>query len=372
VKVLHVINSLRSGGAEKLLEDLLPRMNGQEGVQIEVLLLTDKGNVFDKGLREAGIPIYVVPLKSVYNPLNVFYLRRHILKNKYDIVHVHLFPASYWVALAARSILTARPKLIFTEHSTHNRRRTKRYLKNIEKLVYSTYHKVVSVSSQVQENLIDWLNPNDKSKFIVIENGTDVEKFSLAKPYMKNEICNTFSDNTKLVCMVGRFTEAKDQVTLIKAIAKLPENVHLLLIGDGPLREENEMLCENIGVSERVHFLGFREDVPRILKTIDVVVLSSKWEGLPLSLIEAMAAGKPVIGSNVQGIVDVLRNKEMVFQMGDSSELAKKIFSLLDDKNTCNILLEENAKKVAAYSVKYTASRYLDLYKELVNNDLTP
>jgi len=171
---------------------------------------------------------------------------------------------------------------------------------------------------------------------------------------------------------VGRFTESKDQATLIKAIAKLPENVHLLLIGDGPLREENETLCENIGVNERVHFLGFREDVPRILKTVDVVVLSSKWEGLPLSLIEAMAAGKPVIGSDVQGIVDVLGNKEMLFQMGDSSELAGKIFSLLNSKDICSVLLKENAKKVAAYSVNYTASKYLDLYKELVNNDLTP
>jgi len=366
VKVLHVINSLKAGGAEKLIEDLLPRMNGRDGIQIDALLLTDEGNVFGKSLIEAGIPIYVVPLKSVYNPLNIIYLRRHILKHKYDMIHVHLFPASYWVAMAKRSILAWKPKLVLTEHSTHNKRREKWYLRGLEKFVYSTYDRVISVSKQAQENLIRWLNPTDKSKFLVIENGVDIEKFAQAEPYKKSEICDSFSDDTKLICMVGRFTEAKDQATLIKAMTKIPDNVHLLLVGEGPLKEENKALSKEIGVKDKVHFLGFRNDIPRILKTIDIFVLSSNWEGLPLALVEGMAAGKPVIGSNALGIKEVLTGAGLLFPVGNSDELARKINELVCEKSKYEETSRKCQERASNYSLERMVERYVSVYTELL------
>ena len=106
--------------------------------------------------------------------------------------------------------------------------------------------------------------------------------------------------------MVARFSEQKDQPTLIKAIKELPENVHLLLIGEGTLKQKNENLAKEIGVSDKVHFLGFRNDVERILKTVDIVVLSSNWEGFGLAAAEGMAAGKPVIASKVEGLREIV------------------------------------------------------------------
>jgi len=364
VKVLHVINSLKAGGAEKLIEDLLPRMNGRDGIQIDALLLTDEGNVFGKSLIEAGIPIYVVPLKSVYNPLNIIYLRRHILKHKYDMIHVHLFPASYWVAMAKRSILAWKPKLVLTEHSTHNKRREKWYLRGLEKFVYSTYDRVISVSKQAQENLIRWLNPTDKSKFLVIENGVDIEKFAQAEPYKKSEICDSFSDDTKLICMVGRFTEAKDQATLIKAMTKIPDNVHLLLVGEGPLKEKNEDLAKEIGVKDRVHFLGFRNDIPRILKTIDIFVLSSNWEGFGLAAVEGMAAGKPVIASDVPGLRDIVKGAGLLFPAGNSDELTRKINVLVCENSEYEEISKKCQERAKNYSLERMVEQYVKVYKE--------
>jgi len=368
VKVLHVINSLRSGGAEKLLEDLLPRMNGQEGVQIEVLLLTDKGNVFDKGLREAGIPIYVVPLKSVYNPLNIFYLRRYILKNKYDVVHVHLFPAFYWISFACIALGRNKPKLVLTEHSTYNRRRKYAFLRPFERYVYYTYGRLISISSQTQSNLMQWLKVSNTTKFIVIENGISLDKFKQATPYEKSKIASGLKESDKLVIMVARFTEQKDQSTVIKAMLDLPEDIHLLLIGEGPLLEENRSLVSKLGLQNRVHFLGFRDDVPRLLKSSDVVVLSSHWEGFGLAALEGMAAVKPVVVSDVPGLREVVYGAGLLFKPGDNKDLSIKMAQLFHDQCLYDEVSKRCMEMAENYSIQKTVQGYIDVYKSLVKD----
>ena len=366
MKVLHVINSLRSGGAEKLLEDLLARMNGQEGIQIEVLLLTDKGNVFDKGLREAGIPIYVVPLKSVYNPLNIFYLRRHILKNKYDIVHVHLFPAFYWISFACTALGRNKPKLVLTEHSTYNRRRKYDFFRPFERYVYSKYGRLISISSQTQSNLMQWLKVSDTTKFIVIENGISIDKFKHATPYEKSNIANGLKESDKLVIMVARFTEQKDQSTVIKAMLDLPEDIHLLLIGEGPLLDKNRSLADGLGLQNRVHFLGFRDDVPKLLKSSNVVVLSSHWEGFGLAAVEGMAAGKPVVASDIPGLREVVCGAGLLFRPGDSKDLSIKMAQLFGDQCLYDEVSKRCMEMAENYSIQKTVQGYIKVYKSLV------
>lgn len=131
MRILHIINNLGSGGAEKLIEQLLPILNKKNQVRADVLLLTDEGNVFEKDLHDNGVRVSVVPLRKPKSPRNVFYILRHIQQGKYDIVHAHLFPALYWTAFAARLISQDRPVFFVTEHSTHNRRRGKWFLRPV-------------------------------------------------------------------------------------------------------------------------------------------------------------------------------------------------------------------------------------------------
>ena len=105
MKILHVINNLGSGGAEKLIEQFVPLMNEKEHVQADVLLLTDVGNVFDEHLKDNGVNVTVVPLRNPKNPLNVFYLKRHIVQGNYDVVHAHLFPTFYWISIVSRLMI---------------------------------------------------------------------------------------------------------------------------------------------------------------------------------------------------------------------------------------------------------------------------
>lgn len=370
MKVLHVINNLGSGGAEKLIEEFLPLMNNFEGVKADVLLLTDKNNVFDKHLKKCGVKVDVIPIRNLYSLANVYYIRKYIVEGDYDIVHAHLFPAFYWVSIASKLIAKNKPKFVMTEHSTHNKRREKKYLRCVEKIMYSSYDKIISISQSVQDNLIRWLQPKpeDIKKFIVIQNGINIEKFMEAKPYNKAEINSKFTQDTKLICMVGRFSKQKDQLTLIKAMEKLPSDVHLLLVGEGPLKEKSQNFAKEIGVEDRVHFLGFRDDVPRILRTVDIVVLSSHWEGFGLAAIEGMAAGKPVIASNVPGLRGIVQNAGLLFEKSNANELCDKIKMLLVDSKKYEIVKKKCMEKAYEYTVGEMVDKYLNIYKNVLND----
>ncbi|WCM14577.1 glycosyltransferase [Priestia filamentosa] len=365
MKILHVINSLSSGGAEKLIEDSLPLMNRIEGIEVEVLLLTNHKNVFDKGLRNNNIKISVLPKNRIRSLRNIYDIRQQIIKGRYDIVHAHLFPSNYWVSLACMLFINNRPKLVVTEHNTHNRRRNKKYFKYIDKFIYSSFDKIISISEKTQENLILWINPSEENqkRFTVVDNGVNLQRFFDAKPYNKSEINLQFDENVKLVCMTGRFTQQKDQNTLIKAIKNLPQNVHLLLIGEGELKKQNEELAKNLGVSNRVHFMGFRNDVDRILCSCEIVALSSHWEGFGLAAVEGMAVGKPLIASNVSGLKEVVNNYGMLFEKGNVKEVTNLISKLLKDENLYNELSKKSLIRAQHYDIKVMVNKYINVYK---------
>ncbi|MGE7905348.1 glycosyltransferase [Peribacillus sp. NPDC094092] len=362
MKVLHIINNLGSGGAEKLIEESLPLFNKIEGVKVDVLLLTDDNNVFQNNLNEFNVN--VLPLKKVYSPLNIFYIRNFIIKGKYNIVHTHLFPTNYWTSIASKLIFKNKPSFITTEHNTHNRRREKFYFRYLDRIIYSNYSRVISISQKTQENLTSWLDSKQKSfeKYLVIENGINFEKFHKSKPYLKSQINEKFNEEKILICMVGSFSKQKDQITLIKAMKGLSEDVHLLLIGEGSLKAQNEYLAKELGIEHRIHFLGFRNDVARIYKTSDIVVLSSKWEGFGLAAVEGMATGKPVIASDVTGLKEVVEGAGILFKKGDSLDLAENINNLIINGEEYNKVSDKCLKRASNYSIEKMVEGYMNLY----------
>ena len=366
MKVLHIINNLGSGGAEKLLEDLIPLMNKMENVEADILLLTDEKNVFYDSLINKGVKIDVVKYRNMYDIRNIFEIKKYIVYGDYDIVHSHIFPTQYWVALSRLFIRNKKVKFITTEHSTHNRRREKFYFRLIDRLIYSQYDSIISITKKTRDNLINWIDPKRKKidKHVVIENGVDIQKIKEALPYKKSELIEGVSENTKIVCMVGRFSEAKDQPTLIRAISKLAEEIHLVLVGEGPLIDKNKELVDELGISKRVHFLGFRHDIPRILKTADIVVLSSHWEGLSLASIEGLASSKPFIGSSVDGLVEVVDGYGVLFKQGHSEELVLIINQLLNNPSFYNEIKQKCFIRSENYSIQNTVTNLLKTYRK--------
>ena len=368
MKVLQIINNLSSGGAERLIDEMVPLMSKTTDIEIDVLLLTDKNNVFGEKLTVNGIKIDVIPLKKPRNPLNIYYIRKYIMEGKYDIVHAHLFPTIYWVSIASKLIFKDNPKFVMTEHSTHNRRRERSYLRHLEKFIYSSYNRIISISQSTQSNLISWLKPgnNELDRFIVVENGVDIDKFRNALPYKKSELSTSFKDDSKLLCMIGRFSKQKDQATLIKTMKYLSEDIHLILAGEGELKAQNEKLAKEIGVDDRVHFLGFRDDIERIIKTSDIGIQSSNWEGFGLAAVEVMASGKPVLASDVQGLKEVVEGHGLVFSGGNQEELSTYINKLLDDYDFYNQISNRCSRRAEDFKIDSMAKSMISLYRMLV------
>lgn len=359
MRILQLTNKLLTGGAEKLIVDSAP-FYLKKGIDMDFLLLDGtKHPLFSILKSNRGLKVYSLGKGNVYNPFLVFKIIPFL--KKYDIVHVHLFPALYWVAIAKQLSFT-NTKIVFTEHSTLNRRRNLAG-KYLDRYIYGKYSKIVAISELVRSNLKKHLNFDD-DHFCVIKNGVDLEKILLASPSTYDFFENQPS-NQKIIVQVSSFIYPKDQKTVIEALNYLPQNIKLILVGDGELRSDCEKLVENLNLGDRVNFLGVRMDVPRLLKSSDIIVLSSVYEGLSLSSIEGMASGKPFIASDVPGLTEVVKDAGVLFPQGNAKELASHILKLIDDpvyySKVSNACLERSKK----FDINTMVGNYISLYNEI-------
>src|SRR5690606_32844833 len=161
------------------------------------------------------------------------------------------------------------------------------------------------------------------------------------------------------------FRSAKDQDTLIKAVAKLSGEFHLLLVGEGPRKHQCQNLSLELGISNRVHFLGNRTDVPSILKAVDLVVLSSHYEGFGLAAVEGMAAGRVVIASNVEGLADVVRGAGLVFEKQDATVLSNWILRISRNRRLRARLENRCFVRSKNYDIEVMTDKYVEAYTNL-------
>jgi len=354
MKILYIINSLGTGGAEKLVSDMIPLIK-QKGIDIELLLLQKAKSLFIHKLEESGIKIYYSP-NSIYSPKNIFFIKRFV-KN-YDLIHVHLFPAQYWAAFTFSKI-----PMVVTEHCTTNKRRKRKLYKWIERLTYGQYKKIISISDKANDAIQSWLGFHE-NKFIVIENGINLEAFYQAQ----SKKIENIPDNIKKIIMVGRFNATKDHPTAIKAMKLLGNNIHLLLVGDGILKVDCEKLANDLNVENRVHFMGLRNDIPELLKSCDINLISSHSEGLSISSLESLASGKPLVTSNVNGLKEINKDVGLMFEDNNSQELADCINQLLGDSLFYQKIAKRCLDKAKNYDIKKTVNQHILVYQQILKN----
>ncbi len=353
MKILHVITSLRTGGAEHLMVDLLPRLRDL-GNEVELLIFDGTRTSFYEELEQKGIKIHSLGIgRNVYHPRNIFKLRKFVAK--YDIIHTHNTACQLFVPIA-KILKCSKVKLVTTEHSANNRRRGKWYLKPVDKWMYNRYRYIICISEQPAENLRNHIGAKDS--IVVVNNGVDVARFLCP-------IKDVSQNKSFLVSQVSSFNDAKDQDTLVKAIKELPDNYRLQLAGDGVRRPKVEELARSLGIADRVDFMGIRTDIPDILGSSDVVVLSSHWEGLSLSSIEGMASGRPFIASDVDGLHEIVKDSGILFPHGDYKQLAKEIRQLCNNTVHYNVVARECQERAKQFDISIMAKKYNELYKSL-------
>lgn len=348
MRILHVITSLRIGGAEKLLTDML-RPVSEGGAVMELLVFDGVRTAFYEELERKGVRIHSLGRDcSVYNPL--FVLRLIPFLRRYDVVHTHNTACQLFVAMANMFVGT---RIMTTEHNTSNRRRGKWYWRWIDRWMYSRYERIVCISEKTRENLLEQLGEGDWP-VTVIHNGIDVRKFSDAEPMVAD------TNGRHVVVMVAAFRAQKDQDTVVRAMMHLPADEYELWLvgGDDERIGVVKRLTEDLGLEERVRFLGVRTDVALILKAADVVVLSSHWEGLSLSSVEGMASGRPFVASDVDGLRDIVGGYGVLFPQGDDVALAGEIRRLCEDGTWAAEVAERCQERAREFDIERMAREY--------------
>ena len=353
MKILQVITSLSTGGAEKLISEIAPMLR-DKGHQVDVLAFDGTETAFKQNLIDNGIKVYSFGKGcNVYNPLFIFKLVK--LMRNYNIVHTHNTAPQLFAAIGS---LLCSVVLCTTEHTTSNRRRDWKWYAWIDRWMYSRYKKIICISNQAEDNLRKYLPKVEN--VCTIFNGVDVYKYHNAQPI------KALRSGKVVVVMVAGFRYQKDQDTLIRTFKQLDKDKYeLWLVGDGERRSVLESLVKDLGLTEIVKFLGIRNDVPNVLQASDIVVMSSHFEGLSLSNIEGMSVGKPFIASNVDGLREVVDGYGILFPHGDDNALASIIERLSEDKDYYQQVAGKCWERAQMFDIQKMVDGYNEVYMNL-------
>jgi glycosyltransferase involved in cell wall biosynthesis len=226
------------------------------------------------------------------------------------------------------------------------------------------------VSGPTIEKGID-LKIGPREKFALVYNGVDVEKFS--RPVDRERVLSSLGldPECKVVGMVGRLDAQKNPQDFIRAaavVASYYPNVQFFIAGNGSLRPDCERLIDTLGLQDRFFLLGFRDDIDRIMPALDILALSSLWEGLPVVFQEAMSAGKPIVANNVDGASDVVVDGETGYLVTPHRplEMAERILYLLNNDRLCSRMGLTARQRSGAFSTGRMLETVESLYRELL------
>jgi glycosyltransferase involved in cell wall biosynthesis len=337
---------------------MAPRLR-DHGFEVSIAVLRVLNSPLEQRLKAVGIPVLRTANAASYSPFHIRPLAR--LMEQHDLVHVHLFPAQLWAAAALRQC-DRQPVLITTEHNPDNNRRGKPFARSLDRILYRSYDSVVCNSEATAAAMLEWV-PQVHDRLTVIPNGIAVERFRSAVAADRDMIVH--GHRGPIAIFVARLQPQKDHETLLRAIARIPD-VQLLLVGEGELRSELEQLAGALGIATRVHFLGQRADVAELLKMADLYIHATHSDGFGIAALEAMAAGLPVIASNVPGLAEVVGNAGILVPPRDAEALARAIQSVLSDPALKAKLASAAAARASSFDISQTIAKHVDLYQRLL------
>ena len=318
ISVLHIITHLDVGGAQD--NTILTCENLDKSLYDVWLVAAFEGKWIARVNRMKGVHLVNIPsLKREINPIqdlkSFFQLLKLLNRHHFTIIHTHSSKPGFVGRVAAA--LTGRSIIIHTIHGFPFNDFMPRIKHNlyvwIEKLLGSITDYLITVSKLNLEKA-EKLEIYPKIKFVNIYSGIDFKKYlsnnddSFAKSFREQL---KLGPECKLIGAVGRLSLQKDPLTLISAMPKILSAVphaHVLIIGDGELADDCHQLTQQLNVRKNVHFLGFRDDIPALLKVLDLFVLTSRWEGLGRALTEAILLKIPVVVTKVEGVPELVEN----------------------------------------------------------------
>lgn len=326
-RVLILIKGLGVGGAERLLEAAIPHLN-REGFEYHVAYLLPWKNALVPAFERAGIPVHSLAMRSDFDVRVLARLVGLVRRERIDLIHAHLPVAGVWGRLAGR--LAGRARVIYTEHNVPERYTP--LTRRLNRWTYQMNDIVIAVSDEVRKGVSAYVN--DRSRIMAIQNAVDADVIA-STPIEAAAVRREFGlpADALLITTVGNLTPKKDHHSLLAAAqqvtVRFPE-ARFLVVGHGPLAGVLQAEANRLGLNGTLVFAGFRTDAIRLMAASDLFVLSSRFEGLPVTLLEAMALGLPSVVTRVGGIPEVVDDGcSTLVAPGDPDALARAIGALL-------------------------------------------
>lgn len=365
--VVHVIGALRTGGAEKQLVNYL-EASDRSAFRHTVLCLTDRGEMADL-VTALDIPVKVQRVRLRNLPRDLTALARWFRDENVAVVHTHMFSAAMWGRLAGLKAQV--PVLVTTEHGKENWK--KWWQSRLDRWLSGHTFRHIAVSEDVREIRMQ-RDGVPAERIVVVPNGVPIPG-QVGDQAARNRVRREFglAQNQPVMGSVGRMIAAKGYPVLLEALALARREIHelhWLQIGDGPDREDLKAQAAAMGLSGNITFAGRRTDIGDLLETMDVWVMSSIREGLPVALLEAMAAGKPIVATRVGGIPDAVEHRvsALLAEEGDPASLAQAIVRLFQDPElAAKLSAAAQARASAAYSISAVADQIESIYRDGIN-----
>jgi glycosyltransferase involved in cell wall biosynthesis len=363
MKILHLVSSGGYYGKESVIINLCSALE-KLGCATEVGAFLNSHAPNDEVVVRAHRQRLVAQTFACRGQLDfetVRTIQEHILAQQIDLVHTHDYKADVYGYLAARR--TRRP-VFATCHLWYSATIRHRIYSGFDRFILRFFDGVIGVSPPIASTLHKAWVP--QRKVAVIANGIDFSPLlSVEDSSSRREFGNDLT-----IGIVGRLVHQKGHPFLFAAARGILEKfpgAKFVVIGEGPERKSLEALAQELGIAGSVYFVGFRDDMPSAYAGLDLVVMPSLDEGLPMALLEAMAAKRAVIASAVGAVPEVIEHGQsgLLVQPGNVSDLQQAILSLLQDESLRNRIAENASKSVSRFSSELMARNYLDFYQRM-------
>ena len=304
-RVIYMSHAFMVGGAEEMVLNLVKHL--PDRFEPVILCLNAAGPIGEE-IRKTGVEFHVLGVTPGWRrPWELIDIERALTSLRADIVHTFLLTASLYGRFAA--MMARVPIIIGTEVNIYEQKNPRHIA--VERWLMAKTDRVVVSAESVRDFYIEQVGA-DPAKIEVIYNAVDWAQLAASEDRDALRAQFGVPHGAPVAGIIARLTEQKAHVHLFEAMAKTTglEGLHLLVVGDGHLRGSLETLSSSLGLADRIHFLGARRDLGNILNAIDMFVMPSLWEGVPLSMVLAMGAGLPVVATRVAGIPEVVHDGE--------------------------------------------------------------
>jgi len=366
MRILQLISSIGFFGAENSMWELSKALLGNSHI-LYIGVIVKSGYLPNELLilgKQQGIEVKVFVARAKFDLKTISQIRRYIRENKIDIVQSHNYKSNFYSLFSG---INLNVKRVATCHNWLSHSLKMKFYELLDKFILNRFDKIVAVSAFLKDEIIN--SGISEEKVMVINNGVDIEKFQDVsyKPQLKVSL--GLKENDRVIGTIGRLTLEKGHIYLLKSFTNVVlefPNTKLLIVGDGPLKSSLQATTRKLQLEDKVVFSGIRKDIPDMLNIMDLFVLPSIKEGLPMALLEAMLAKKTIIATRVGAVPKVIEDGRsgILVEPRDIDGLSNQAIGLLKDELRASFLANNAFEKAKnEFSAQRMAEKYIQAYQ---------